>query len=373
MTKSSKPRERSAQTPEIIRRDFGTVKHSAYWYAKKYGIHHSDKTTCTGRYLDFIPVYRAFGDSVERRVGRGSFDPMTFAFYAAMDLGTLMAREMKRLVDPVQRRKRKEQIQMELRRIQRPIYYAREKKRRQELAIERRKIRRRSTTAPMPTPEDVRTAWAARKQSKERMILLGGMLHDLECYVDRRLFFDDAGNIVRRAGGIRGWLRENLPELSPHYKTLMRYKAMAVKLRQATGLHDPVPTSALLEGISTNSTENENLDRKTLENVAEKRNFAADVENENLCRKEIGEGAKSAEKVVERGREGVGTAPARRGGLIEKHGEVIGRREMVATRHGDVLERRGAVMKAILAGRKNTFAAIVRVLEDELSPERVCC
>ncbi len=335
MTKSSKTRKRSAKTPEIIRRDCGTVKHSAYWYAKKYGIHHSDKTTYVGRYLDFIPVYHAFGDSIERRVGRGSFDPMTFAFYAAMDLGTLMAREMKRLVDPVQRQARKEQIQMELRRIQRPIYYAREKKRRQELAIERRKIRRRTTTAPMPTPEDVRAAWEARKESRERMILLGGMLHDLECYVDRRLFFDDAGNIVRRAGGIRGWLRENLPELSPHYKTLMRYKAMAIKLRQATGLHDPVPISALLEGISADSPENENLGWNELENVTEERNFAADGQNENLCRKKIG-----------------------------KSGEVVVGQEM---------ERRGEVMKAVLAGKKNTFAAIVRVLEDELSPERVCC
>ncbi len=304
----------------------GEVRHSAYWYAKKYGIYHSDKTTYTGRYLDFIPVYHAFGDAIERRVGRGSFDPMTFAFYAALDLGVLMAREMKRLMDPVERQKRKEQIQTQLRRIQRPIYYAREKRRRQELAIERRKIRRRTTTAPMPTPADVRAAWEMRKESKERMILLGGMLHDLECYVDNRLHFDDAGNIVRRAGGIRGWLRENLPELAPHYKTLMRYKAMAVKLRQATGLHDPTPTSALLEtGIFASSPENENLCRKEMESVADGRDFSADMENENSCRKKT----------------------------------------------EDVLERRGVVMKAIFTGRKNTFVSIVRVLENELSPERV--
>ncbi len=291
--------------------EFGEVRHSAYWYAKKYGIYHSDKTTYVGRYLDFIPVYHAFGDPIERRVGRGTFDPMTFAFYAAMDLGTLMAREMKRLVDPVQRQERKKQIQMQLRRIQRPIYYAREKRRRQELAIERRKIRRRTTTAPMPTPADVRAAWESRKESKARMILLGGMLQDLECYVDRRLFFDDAGNIVRRAGGIRGWLRENLPELAPHYKTLMRYKAMAIKLRQATGLHDPTPTSTLLE-------------------------VEYSVESpvgENLCRK----------KAERDGRTAVGKG----------------------------IERRGEVMGAIRAGRKNSFAEILMILEDELSPERV--
>ncbi len=298
----------------------GEVWHSAYWYAKKYGIYHSDRTTYVGRYLDFIPVYHAFGDAIERRVGRGSFDPMTFVFYAAMDLGVLMAREMKRLIDPVERQARKEQIQTQLRRIQRPIYYAREKRRRQELAIERRKIRRRSTTAPMPTPTDIHAAWEARKESKARMILLGGMLHDLECYVDRRLFFDDAGNIVRRAGGIRGWLRENLPDLAPHYKTLMRYKAMAIRLRQAMGLHDPVPTSALLEAGSV----------------------AGNTENENSCRKENW-----------------------------RDGKVVAERGMGQC--GDVAVRRDEVMKAIFTGQKNTFTAILSVLEDELSPERVFC
>ncbi len=335
----------------------GGVRHSAYWYAKKYGIYHSDRATYVGRYLDLIPVYHAFGDPIERRVGRGSFDPMTFAFYAALDLGTLMAREMKRLIDPVQRQERKEQIQTQLRRIQRPLYYAREKRRRQELAIERRKIRRRTTTALMPTPADIRAAWEARKESKERMILLGGMLHDLECYVDNRLHFDDAGNIVRRAGGIRGWLRENLPELTPHYKTLMRYKAMAIRLRQATGLHDPVPTSALLEaGSVAGNTENENLCRNENLGVSEGRDFAADEENENSCRKE---NWRDGEVVAGRGMGRCGETPVRSGEELERRGEV--------------LERRGLVMKAVLAGRKNTFAAILRVLEDKLSPERVLC
>jgi hypothetical protein len=78
------------------------------------------------------------------------------------------------------------------------------------------------------------------------MILLGGMLHDLECYVDNCLKFDDAGNVIGRNGGIRGWLADNLPELLPKYKTLMRYKALAIRLRQATGTKDPKPTSKLL-------------------------------------------------------------------------------------------------------------------------------
>ena len=72
------------------------------------------------------------------------------------------------------------------------------------------------------------------------------MLQDLECYVDNCLRFDGHGNVVGRNGGIRGWIRENVPELFPKYKTLMRYKAMAVRLRQATDTKDPTPTSALL-------------------------------------------------------------------------------------------------------------------------------
>ena len=58
----------------------------------------------------------------------------------------------------------------------------------------------------------------------------------------------DSLSINRLAlSGICGWLAENLPELSAHYKTLMRYKAMAIRLRQATGTKDPKPTSALLD------------------------------------------------------------------------------------------------------------------------------
>jgi hypothetical protein len=71
-------------------------------------------------------------------------------------------------------------------------------------------------------------------------------MQDLECYVDNCLKIDETGKVVGRNGGIRGWLKENLPDLFPKYKTLMRYKAMAIKLRQATGTKDPVPTQRLL-------------------------------------------------------------------------------------------------------------------------------
>ncbi len=176
-----------------------------------------------------------------------AFNPLLFGACIAMDIGVAMRHHVKTLKDPVERDRIKRELMRDLRIIRRPFYYEREKARRRELAAERRKIRRRSTTAPMPTPESIMTAWEKRKDSQEAMIVLGAMLHDLECYVDNCLKFDNTGAVVGRNGGIRGWLKENLPELAPKYKTLMRYKALAVRLRQVTETKDPTPTSALLD------------------------------------------------------------------------------------------------------------------------------
>ena len=84
------------------------------------------------------------------------------------------------------------------------------------------------------------------------MLRLGGLLHDLECHLANGLKVIHVGRrpkIVGRAGGVRGWIRQNCPELSGKYKTLMRYKALARRLRQATEIVDPVPTSAILANV----------------------------------------------------------------------------------------------------------------------------
>jgi hypothetical protein len=175
-----------------------------------------------------------------------SFDPLLLAIFAAVDIGIAMRDTVFTIPDSAERESKKQELLHDLSRIRRPFYYGQEVERRRELAKERRKIRRRRTTAPMPTPEDVLKAWNERKSSRAGMIILGGMLHDLECYVDNCLKFDDAGNVIGRNGGIRGWLVDNLPELLPKYKTLMRYKALAIRIRQATGTKDPKPTSKLL-------------------------------------------------------------------------------------------------------------------------------
>ena len=132
------------------------------------------------------------------------------------------------------------------RRACRARYYARDNARRRALAAERRKIRRRATANPCPTPEALRAAFAARGDSPEAKVRLGGLLEDLECYVDNGLRFGPDGEILGRNGGVRGWLREHAPELFERYKTLMRYKSLARRLRQAAGVTDPVPADALL-------------------------------------------------------------------------------------------------------------------------------
>ena len=236
-------------------------KHSAYWYAYNKGWTYSEAKTCAGFYLD-LHTYRPRSSSkLSRMLNFGpsdkeldsTFNPLILAACAMADIGLALrhdaqdiAQTAANISDPAWRAERVEDLRRQLRILRRPFYYAHENERRRNLAAERRKIKRRRTTAPMPTPEDILNAWNHRKDSKDSMIRLGGMLHDLECYVDNRLRINEYDNIVGRNGGIRGWIRECLPELSPKYKTLMRYKAMAIKLRQVTETSDPVPTERLL-------------------------------------------------------------------------------------------------------------------------------
>ena len=256
-----------------------TYRHSAYWYAYHCGWTYSEARTYAGKYLDmhtYRPRIRERPGGIwnrertggmwnrERTDGRwdgkdwfkwrnaekrfdSTFNPLLLCACAMVDVGVAMRERMRRFADPEERDRMKRELVRDLRSLRRPFYYARETKRRRQLAEERRKIVQRTTTAPMPTPDALLAAWNARKDSREAMIRLGGLLDDLACHVDSRLRFDEAGNVVGRNAGIRGWLAECLPELSPKYKTLMRYKAMAMRLRQATGTKDPTPTSALLD------------------------------------------------------------------------------------------------------------------------------
>ena len=135
------------------------------------------------------------------------------------------------------------------RRSYRARYYDRDNERRRRLAAERRKITRRTTLNPCPTPEQFLVAFERRGESAEAKVRFGGMVHDLECYVDNCLKYDENGEICGRNGGIKAWIAVNLPQLNGRYKTIMRYKAFAKRLRQAAEIPDPVPTSAIYDGL----------------------------------------------------------------------------------------------------------------------------
>ncbi len=128
----------------------------------------------------------------------------------------------------------------------RPRYYAAENERRRALAAERRRIRTRTTTNACPAREAILEAWSRRRDSHEEAIRFGSLLEDLECYIDNSLRRDEDGVIVGRNPGIKGWLRDNLPEVYVKYTTAMRYKAAAKKLKQVAELADPTPADAVL-------------------------------------------------------------------------------------------------------------------------------
>ncbi len=211
-------------------------EHTAYWKAKK--------ALETNALLAFSQkevekCWKLICARDERRkhdIAQQEAAQMVHYFQTLYDKGD----KLSSLLNPVYRH---------LRKIQRSSYYEAETRRRRELAVKRRKQGRHTTLNSEPTPSQILEAWNRRKESKERMIHLGSLLLDLECYVDRSFRFDEKGNIIARAGGVRGWINYNLPELEPHYKSLMSYKAMARKLRQAASLPEPYPTERLITEV----------------------------------------------------------------------------------------------------------------------------
>ena len=111
-----------------------------------------------------------------------------------------------------------------------------------------RRSRRKSTRNP-PTPQAIEAAWEKAHKSLEWRLRLGSMLADLEPVVDQSYVRDANGTIVGRKAGIRGWLRENCPIVSRHYKTAMGYKAVANRFRLAIGLQEPFTLEDVLDGF----------------------------------------------------------------------------------------------------------------------------
>ena len=136
------------------------------------------------------------------------------------------------------------------RHMRRTTYYERERDRRLALGRTRRAITRRRTTNPKPTMDALRAAWQIARTSPEAALRLGGMLEDLECYVDNRIVGNASVGFYGRRGGIKRLLEREAPDLFAHYAALMRYKSIARRFRQACGLIDPVPVDAALPAAS---------------------------------------------------------------------------------------------------------------------------
>ena len=138
------------------------------------------------------------------------------------------------------------EVDRHVHRLRRPTYYERERARRQALSEERRRVRQRRTLNPCPGMDEIREALAHACESVESMLRLGSLMEDLECYVDNSIYFAEDGSLKGRRGGVRRHLEKEAPDLYARYKTLMRYKGLAKRFRQATGVSDPIPAVALL-------------------------------------------------------------------------------------------------------------------------------
>jgi len=237
----------------------------------------------TGRTIGHVP--RTLEGYLRRRGAAYRQDMANLLVYALLMGGSFAVWVMRR------------QIDRHIRRLKRPGYYERELARRQELARERRKLLKRSTINPCPTDDELRAAFARAKESPADMIRFGSLLEDLECHVDNSAIFDGEGNLVGRRGGIRRYLALNVPELSARYKTVMRYKALAKRFRQALGVSDPVPAAMLLPETERTGNPAEPADR-------EKREFASvqDLKGEAALALARGDALKEA-KVLKEARE----------------------------------------------------------------------
>ena len=233
-------------------------------------------------------------------------------------------------------------IDQHIQRLRRPTYYETERARRQALADERRRIRRRRTLNACPSRATLLEAFRGAKNSAEDMIRFGSLVEDLECYVDNTPYFAD-GCLVGRRGGIKRHLEREIPELYAHYKTVMRYKALSKKFRQAVGVGDPVPADMLL-------AEN----GESPKNMSEARDF------QNQARKDF-----NSERYS--GKEGRAE--------VNSSAEVDGANQDLRDFSSDgkvvqqVAERFKVLAAEILAGCEGTVMSLAAQLEARLSPD----
>jgi hypothetical protein len=118
---------------------------------------------------------------------------------------------------------------------------------------------------PAPMPGAVSGQWRKARASVLETLRFGSVMRDLEPHVDNGYIFatNSKGErwIVARGPGIRGWLRENC-DMVVQYKTAMRYKTLAERMRRACLLPREVP----LEWIFPDQAEHD-AERRKLTNA----------------------------------------------------------------------------------------------------------
>ncbi len=99
---------------------------------------------------------------------------------------------------------------------------------------------------PPPAPETLRSLWASRNNSHEAALAFGSALNDLEATVDNRSISSGPDRWRGRRPGLKGWLRDNCPDIAAHYAVALRLKRTAQRLRDASEMTDPCPPEWLL-------------------------------------------------------------------------------------------------------------------------------
>ena len=324
----------------------------------------------TGRTIGHVP--RTLEGYLRRRGAAYRQDMANLLAYALLMGGSFAVWVMRR------------QIDRHIRRLKRPGYYERELARRHELARERRRLLKRSTLNPCPTDVELREAFARAKGSPADMIRFGSLLEDLECHVDSSAIFNEEGSLVGRRGGIRRYLALNVPELSARYKTVMRYKALAKRFRQALGVQDPVPAAMLLPEPETKGNPAVPADPGKREFASEKYQKGLMGKSQKAKGQMDGQGQPSSQAESERNPGKTdGREFASAGNLKGMENEVlVAAREDVLRRdvRSDVLRREGVLREDVLrearkeaerllAGCEGSCVSLMAALAIRISPD----
>ena len=116
----------------------------------------------------------------------------------------------------------------------------------------RQRLRAPRTESPSlrgtPTPREITAACAAAPRKLLERLRIGSLLADLDPTLDRTFAFTELPNGAKRyrsrGGGLKAYIADN--RIAVPYSTLMRYKLLAVRLRQLLSLDPRLPLEWLL-------------------------------------------------------------------------------------------------------------------------------